>query len=236
MSLVAIVSADKQGFLRSETSLVQTIGRAARHVHGTALLYTDTPALTPAMQGAIRETERRRRIQLEHNARHGIVPQGAGATRTADGAGPGLARRPANPILAMLQTDSKLQLQAAVDSLTDRERRRYATLRSWREAAAEAASLPPFRVMHETVAVAVAKAVPADAKALRAVKGIGPKFAERYGASVLECLAAESALSARGAGGRVQERPGELELDGQSSGGESGAGIQLVGVGVGGGG
>lgn len=229
MSLVAIVSADKQGFLRSETSLVQTIGRAARHVHGTALLYTDAPALTPAMQGAIRETERRRTIQLEHNARHGIVPQGAGASRTAGG--PRLVRRPANPILAMLQTDSKIKLQAAVESLTDHERRSYEMLRSWRDAAAEMAGLPPFRVMHEAVVVAVAKAAPTDAKALRAVKGIGPKFAERYGTSLLEYLAAERALKASRGSGELREQPGELELEGQSSPSERVAALQLHGGG-----
>jgi ribonuclease D len=122
----------------------------------------------------------------------------------------------------MLQTDSKLKLKAAVDSLTEDELRTYAALRSWRDATAEMAGLPPFRVMYEAVAVAVVKAAPADAKALRAVRGVGPKFEELYGPSVLECLAAERALRARGVGGEQ-----ELELEGRSSGGERVAAVQL---------
>jgi excinuclease ABC subunit B len=74
VSLVAILDADKEGFLRSERSLIQTIGRAARHLHGTAILYADT--ITDSMRRAMDETERRRRKQTAHNAAHGIVPQG----------------------------------------------------------------------------------------------------------------------------------------------------------------
>ncbi len=72
VSLVAILDADKEGFLRSDRSLIQTIGRAARHVDGTVIMYADT--VTGSMQRAIDETYRRRRIQAEHNERHGIVP------------------------------------------------------------------------------------------------------------------------------------------------------------------
>ena len=72
VSLVAILDADKEGFLRSETALIQTIGRAARHVHGTAVLYADR--VTDSMRRAIEETERRRRIQMKYNEEHGIVP------------------------------------------------------------------------------------------------------------------------------------------------------------------
>lgn len=73
VSLVAILDADKEGFLRSETSLVQTIGRAARNADGLVIMYADT--VTPSMRAAIGETERRRKRQDDFNKAHGIVPQ-----------------------------------------------------------------------------------------------------------------------------------------------------------------
>jgi excinuclease ABC subunit B len=73
VSLVAILDADKEGFLRSDRSLIQTIGRAARHRHGTAIFYADR--VTGSMRRCIDETNRRRRIQHEHNTKHGLVPQ-----------------------------------------------------------------------------------------------------------------------------------------------------------------
>jgi len=93
VSLVAILDADKEGFLRAERSLIQTIGRAARHVEGLALLYADN--LTASMAKAISETERRRAIQHAYNQRHGIVPTPAG-------------KRSGNSILAFLEMSRRL--------------------------------------------------------------------------------------------------------------------------------
>ncbi|MCP9847218.1 excinuclease ABC subunit UvrB [Synechococcus sp. Lug-A] len=103
VSLVAILDADKEGFLRAERSLIQTIGRAARHVSGVALLYGDN--LTDSMAKAISETERRRAIQHAYNEEHGITPTPAG-------------KRAGNSILAYLEVSRRLnddQLEQAVE-------------------------------------------------------------------------------------------------------------------------
>ncbi len=96
VSLVAILDADKEGFLRSGRSLVQTIGRAARHVDGQAILYADN--LTDSMDYAIQETERRRTLQMEHNEKHGITPQP-------------IVKKQNNSILAFLDISRRLNAQ-----------------------------------------------------------------------------------------------------------------------------
>ena len=101
VSLVAILDADKEGFLRAERSLIQTIGRAARHVRGQAILYADN--LTNSMDRAISETERRRNIQLAYNEKHGIVPQPVKAGSD-------------NAILAFLEVSRRLNTQELQDA------------------------------------------------------------------------------------------------------------------------
>jgi excinuclease ABC subunit B len=103
VSLVAILDADKEGFLRAQRSLIQTIGRAARHVEGMALLYADN--FTESMEKAISETARRRTLQEAYNAKHGITPRPAG-------------KRAGNAILAFLEVSRRLndeQLEEATE-------------------------------------------------------------------------------------------------------------------------
>jgi excinuclease ABC subunit B len=96
VSLVVIMDADKEGFLRSESAIIQTIGRAARHVTGTAILYADN--LTKSMKRAIAETERRRKIQLQYNQKYGIVPQQ-------------IIKKSSNSILSFLDISRRLNAQ-----------------------------------------------------------------------------------------------------------------------------
>jgi len=107
VSLVAILDADKEGFLRSERSLIQTIGRAARHLKGRAILYADQ--ITDSMHRAMAETERRRSRQLTFNAEHGIVARGVqkAVREMIDGVMSNEATRAANAIAAEVFTDEK---------------------------------------------------------------------------------------------------------------------------------
>jgi excinuclease ABC subunit B len=106
VSLVAILDADKEGFLRAQRSLIQTIGRAARHVEGVALLYADN--LTDSMDKAISETARRRAIQEAYNREHGITPQPAG-------------KRAGNSILAFLEVSRRLNDEQLVEATEQAE-------------------------------------------------------------------------------------------------------------------
>lgn len=102
---MAILDADKEGFLRAERSLIQTIGRAARHVRGQAILYADN--LTDSMAKAISETERRRAIQLEYNRLHDITPQP-------------IVKTASNSILAFLEVSRRLNAKE-LETLTQAE-------------------------------------------------------------------------------------------------------------------
>ncbi len=106
VSLVAILDADKEGFLRATRSLIQTIGRAARHVRGQAIMYADN--LTDSMAKAIEETERRREIQTAYNEKHHIIPKS-------------IIKKSANSILSFLEVSRRLNAQelAIVDEQAD---------------------------------------------------------------------------------------------------------------------
>ena len=104
VSLVVILDADKEGFLRSERSLIQTIGRAARHIEGMALLYADN--FTDSMKRAIYETERRRSIQHEYNKKNNIIPMPAG-------------KKANNSILSFLELSRRLQKEGVDNSLVE---------------------------------------------------------------------------------------------------------------------
>jgi len=104
VSLVAILDADKEGFLRAERSLIQTIGRAARHIEGVALLYADN--FTDSMKRAISETERRREIQNKFNIKNGITPKPAG-------------KKIENSILSFLELSRKLDSNGFSKDLID---------------------------------------------------------------------------------------------------------------------
>jgi excinuclease ABC subunit B len=108
VSLVAILDADKEGFLRAERSLIQTIGRAARHVRGKAIMYANK--MTDSMIKAIEETDRRRNIQIAHNQMHNITPQSV------------IKKKSSNAILSFLEVSRRLnatELEQVVENLDD---------------------------------------------------------------------------------------------------------------------
>jgi excinuclease ABC subunit B len=115
VSLVAILDADKEGFLRAERSLIQTIGRAARHVQGQAILYADN--LTDSMAKAIEETERRRAIQQQYNEENGITPHA-------------IIRRKSNAILSFLEVSRRLNVQELEEVYEQKDDLPWRTFRS----------------------------------------------------------------------------------------------------------
>jgi len=125
VSLVAILDADKEGFLRSETSLIQTIGRAARNAQGLVILYADT--VTPSMRAAMEETQRRRVKQDAYNKAHGIVPQ--------------TIRKDVRKVLE-ISKDAQQEQQASRRKLTDAERE--ATIRRLEKEMKEASKMLEF--------------------------------------------------------------------------------------------
>ena len=124
VSLVAILDADKEGFLRSERSLIQTIGRAARNINGTAILYADAP--TDSMKRAIRETDRRRARQVDYNREHGVTPRGIrkAVTDVMEGARQGPPRKFAEAANAYLR-DAALGREDLDARIADLERRMF---------------------------------------------------------------------------------------------------------------
>ncbi|KAK3278593.1 hypothetical protein CYMTET_13480 [Cymbomonas tetramitiformis] len=190
VSLVAIVDADKEGFLRSATSLIQTIGRAARHVSGTAILYADRR--TASMEAAIGETDRRRCLQAEYNRANGISPRAPSKKGTYNallhlvpGEGPSLAHH-----ARRAKRNHRVGLSA--DQL-----RVYDAVYKWRSEMALLRRCKPFRVVQAKTIRQLAIHQPRSEKELLDVFGIGPVKLEDFGSQLLmlveDASAAESA-------------------------------------------
>ena len=195
VSLVCVLNADKQGLLRSTTSLIQTIGRAARHVNGVALLYSESGRSSEAMEQAIAETNRRRAKQLAHNERNLIVPRAAGTALGADGAAE--PRAPDGGGASILEMLARGGGGAAGDrgppggDLDGEERALYDELRAWRGQVARAGRRRrPFMILTEAVMRGIAVARPSNMDELLDVKGVGPKKAENYGEEILRLVRA----------------------------------------------
>ena len=194
VSLVCILNADKQGLLRSTTSLIQTIGRAARNVNGMALLYTESGRTSDAMHQAIRETTRRRDRQLAHNQQHGVVPRAAGTTLSAQGTTEEVKAPTGGSVLEILSRDKPgggggEERAPPGGDLDGEDRKLYDELRAWRGRVARAGRRRrPFMILTEAVMQGVAMARPSNIEELLDVKGVGPKKAETYGDEILQIV------------------------------------------------
>lgn len=162
VSLVAILDADKEGFLRSRTSLVQTMGRAARHVSGQVILYADI--LTKSMKAAIMESQRRRVIQIEYNQAHGITPEGINKPfrdrmiekteeETDPVTGKSGKKREVQPLLVNLNKGEQIDLNAiVVADMTPSDRQRLATkLKRRMQAAAKEMDYELAAILRDTI-------------------------------------------------------------------------------------
>jgi hypothetical protein len=199
VSLVCVLNADKQGLLRSTTSLIQTIGRAARHVNGLALLYTESGTTSDAMHEAIRETNRRRERQLAYNKENSVVPRAAGTILDAKGTTTKVKAQPkckgGGSVLEMLSRDNPGGGGGGEDrgppggDLEGKDRELYDELRAWRGQVARAGrQRRPFMILTEAVMQGLAVARPSSIEDLLDVKGVGPKKAEMYGDAILQLV------------------------------------------------